>query len=99
MAATTKPLLVVEPTPFVGVWPGPQAPALDMHEVKSTPSLTGCERWPSSLWLLSSTGAKVPGRCGASIQCDYCAKLAAVEYSESLALDALKGCAPEVWMC
>lgn len=50
------------------------------------------------MWLLSSTGAKVPGRCGASIQCDYCAKLAAVEYSESLALDALKGDAPTVWM-
>lgn len=87
-------------------WEALGGPPLDMHEVKSTPTgreapgeaLSGCDRWPKSMWLLSSTGVKVPGRCGASIQCDYCAKLAAVEYSESLTLDALKGNAPEVFM-
>ena len=38
------------------------------------------------------------GRCRASNQCAYCARLAAVETAEMLALDALHGSAPRVWM-
>lgn len=37
------------------------------------------------------------GRCKATNLCDYCAKLAAIENTELLALDALEGVAPMVW--
>lgn len=47
--------------------------------------------------LLSSQGELVRGRCGATNLCDYCARLAAVENAELLALDALAGIAPRVW--
>lgn len=46
---------------------------------------------------MSSDGELVRGRCRATNQCDYCARLAAVENAELLALDALAGSAPEVW--
>lgn len=69
-------------------------PVLDLHEESSTPS---CKRWPENLRLLSDQGEVVRGRCKATNQCDYCAKLAAVENSELLALDALEGLAPLVW--
>lgn len=48
--------------------------------------------------LLSSQGELVRGRCGATNLCGYCARLAAVENAELLALDALAGTAPTVWM-
>lgn len=48
--------------------------------------------------LHSSAGDLVPGRCRATNLCDYCAKLSAVEWAEMLALDALDGEAPGVWM-
>jgi hypothetical protein len=38
------------------------------------------------------------GRCKATNKCAYCARLAAVENSEVLALDALHGIAPMVWL-
>jgi hypothetical protein len=44
-------------------------------------------------------GQLVKGRCHATNLCLYCAKLAAVENSELLALDALQGLAPRVWLC
>ena len=47
--------------------------------------------------LLSSQGEIVRGRCGSTNQCEYCAKLGAVENAELLALDALAGSAPAVW--
>jgi hypothetical protein len=47
--------------------------------------------------LLSSGGELVRGRCKSTNLCDYCAKLSAVETSEMLALDALKGNAPTIW--
>jgi hypothetical protein len=47
--------------------------------------------------LRSSNGELVRGRCRATNLCSYCARLAAVENSELLALDALAGHAPEVW--
>lgn len=47
--------------------------------------------------MRSSAGEYVPGRCRATNLCDYCARLAAVEYSEMLALDAVAGVAPSVW--
>lgn len=61
------------------------------------PRRGGCPRWPEGLWLLSTHGERVPGRCKATNQCDYCARLAAVENSEMLALDAMEGDAPQVW--
>lgn len=47
--------------------------------------------------LQSTLGELVPGRCHATNLCDYCARLAAVENAEVLALDALTNCAPLVW--
>jgi len=63
---------------------------------KSTP--TGCPRWPEWLRLQSTLGDLVPGRCRATNLCLYCARLGAVENSELLALDAMHGVAPAVWM-
>jgi hypothetical protein len=40
----------------------------------------------------------VRGRCRATNLCDYCARLAAVETAEMLALDALEGSAPQLWL-
>lgn len=89
----------------------PEGAALDLHEELShptgeTPSLDGrfrdprtggCKRWPERLWLLSSQGERVPGRCRSTNLCEYCARLVAVENTEMLALDAMEGDAPEVW--
>jgi len=75
----------------------PDGPALDLHEGLSDPRPTRCDRWPENLALLSSDGELVRGRCKATNQCDYCARLAAVENTEMLALDAMEGNAPEVW--
>lgn len=74
--------------------PAAARPPLDLHEGISDPR---CSRWPENLRLLSDRGEVVRGRCKATNQCDYCAKLAAVENSELLALDALNGSAPQVW--
>jgi hypothetical protein len=70
---------------------------LDLHEGISDPALGGCGRWPEHMRLLSSHGEVVRGRCRATNQCSYCARLAAVENAELLSLDALSGTAPEVW--
>jgi hypothetical protein len=76
----------------------PRSGALDLHEGISHPApLPGCARWPKRLRLLGSNGALVPGRCRSTNLCDYCARLGAVEVSEMLALDAMKGNAPQVW--
>lgn len=48
--------------------------------------------------LLASTGEIVRGRCKSTNLCDYCATLGAVENSELLALDALHGVAPTVYV-
>src|SRR5579875_51991 len=77
-----------------------RAGALDLHEEISHPpcsDVPGCPRWPEHLRLLSSDGEIVRGRCGSTNQCGYCARLAAVENSEVLALDAMRGNAPQVW--
>jgi hypothetical protein len=39
----------------------------------------------------------VEGRCRSTRLCDFCARLAAVEISEVLALDAMNGVAPEIY--
>jgi hypothetical protein len=49
--------------------------------------------------LVSSDGQVRRGRCRAVNLCTYCAKLAAIENAEMLALDALENGAPEVWAC
>lgn len=48
------------------------------------------------LRLLSSHGELVEGRCKATNQCEYCARLAAIENTELLHLDALHGIAPTI---
>jgi hypothetical protein len=75
------------------------APApLDLHEGISDPAEFGCPRWPESLRLLNrTTGELVRGRCRATNLCGYCAKLAAVENAELLAIDAMEH-APAVWI-
>jgi hypothetical protein len=78
-----------------GAVPAADSAALDLHKGISDP---GCKRWPEHLRLLSNQGEMVRGRCKATNQCDYCAKLAAVENSELLAIDAMNGNAPAVWM-
>src|SRR4051812_13545167 len=76
---------------------GPQG-RLDLHEGISDPLSTGgCQRWPERMRLRSSQGELVRGRCRSTNLCAYCARLAAVENSELLALDALAGDAPQVW--
>jgi hypothetical protein len=57
-----------------------------------------CERWPEAFRLESTLGHLVRGRCKATNLCEYCARLAAVENSELLTLDALQGVAPRVWL-
>jgi hypothetical protein len=47
--------------------------------------------------LRSTLGELVMGRCHATNLCDYCARLAAIENTELLALDATEGIAPRVW--
>lgn len=59
---------------------------------------TGCPRWPENLWLLSSQGQLVQGRCSSTNLCDYCAVQAAWENTTLLTHDALVGVAPEVVM-
>lgn len=73
--------------------------ALDLHEVVSDAAAPqGCQRASKTLRLRSESGALAPVRCRATNQCDYCARLSAVEWSEMLALDAMEGEAPRVWM-
>jgi len=71
--------------------------ALDLHEGIGTDRAGGCPRWPPGFALQSTLGELVPGRCKATNLCDYCARLAAVENAEVLALDALTNSAPAVW--
>jgi hypothetical protein len=77
------------------------AGALDLHKGISDPvgaNCTGCKRWPEHQRLLNHrTGEVVRGRCRATNLCDYCAKLAAVENAELLALDAIEY-APQLWV-
>jgi len=79
------------------------AGALDLHEELSegyAPSTTAlrCTCGSPALRLRSSHGELVELR-GKSVNfCAYCARLAAIENVEMLALDALQGHAPEVWL-
>lgn len=76
----------------------PAAARLDLHEGITDPGVeTACGRWPVEMRLQSTLGELVMGRCKATNLCGYCARLAAVENSELLALDALHGIAPAVW--
>lgn len=78
--------------------PVARSAALDLHEGIGTPRPKSCSRWPARMRLLSSAGEVVKGRCRSTNKCDYCATLAAVEDSEMLALDALMGEAPTVYV-
>lgn len=83
--------------------PGGAVPApgvsLDLHEeLCLEKAFRGCDRWPKAFKLRNqTTGEIVPGRCKSTNLCAYCARLAAVENAEMLALDALEGDAPRVW--
>ena len=76
--------------------------ALDLHEgigpTRRDRAQLGCPRWPANLRLLSSLGELVEGRCKGTNLCAYCARLAAVENAELLALDAMHGVAPTHWL-
>jgi hypothetical protein len=67
--------------------------ALDLHKGNSD----GCPRWPAEMWLRSSLGELVRGRCRGPNRCVYCARLAAVENAELLWLDGFHGPAPGWW--
>jgi hypothetical protein len=82
----------------------PDAPEpLDLHEGLSGTEESRalrpatCARWPQGLRLHGAGGRLVKGRCRATNLCDYCARLAAVEWSEMLAIDAMEGEAPQVY--
>lgn len=67
------------------------------HWREALKSTGGCPRWPATLRLLNeTTGELIEGRCRATNQCEYCAKLAAIENAELLQLDAMYGPAPEI---
>lgn len=88
-------LLEHPPAPARSAGSAPAQPALDLHEGIGT---TGCPRWPANMRLLSSQGELVEGRCKGPNLCAYCARLAAVENAEVLALDAMHGTPPSTWM-
>ena len=75
------------------------AAGLVLHEgITDIGSSTGCDRWPTGLRLQDSNGVLVLGRCKATNLCEYCARLAAIENTEVLALDAMHGTAPTIWL-
>jgi hypothetical protein len=80
-----------------------EGPALDLQEGNSYPapgapgSGAACERWPEHLRLRSTNGEMIVGRCKATNKCPACSRMAAVENSELLALDAMNGVAPSIW--
>jgi hypothetical protein len=45
------------------------------------------------------TGELVRGRCRSPNLCAYCARLAAIEWTEMLAIDAMTSAPPVVWAC
>jgi len=77
----------------------PQGSPLDLHEEigSGTPPRT-CKRWPRRLSLISNMGEIVRGRCSSPNLCEYCARLAAVENAELLAIDAMEGSAPATYV-
>lgn len=85
------------PGPLTGA-DRPEAGPLVLHEGIGNSEVRECARWPEKLRLESTLGQLVKGRCKATNLCAYCARLAAVENSELLALDAAEGIAPQVWM-
>lgn len=73
--------------------------SLDLHEeIAGNDPPKACKRWPKRLSLISSLGQVVQGRCASPNLCEYCARLAALENSELLALDAMHGSAPSTYI-
>lgn len=82
--------------PSVADLPDGAAGALVQHEGFS--DVARCKRWPEGFYLLNEASGEVRrGRCKATNLCEYCAKLAAIENTELLTLDALYGVAPTVY--
>jgi hypothetical protein len=77
------------------------AGALDLHGGIDDPSpekaLQGCPRWAAGVYLRSSVGELVRGRCRATNLCAYCQRLYVVETVEMLTLDAMEH-APTLWL-
>jgi hypothetical protein len=70
----------------------------ELSEGFASPIDGRCSCAPATLRLRSDQGELVRLR-GKSVNfCAYCARLAAIENSEMLALDALEGDAPQVWL-
>jgi hypothetical protein len=89
-----------EPAPVVP-WVAAGA-ALGLHEGIASSEAPyeppkGCARWPSALWLQSTLGVLVQGRCKATNLCDYCAVMAGIENCEVLWHDALSNSTPTIW--
>jgi hypothetical protein len=74
--------------------PTAEGGALDLHGENSD----GCPRWSSEMWLRSSLGEVVRGRCKGPNKCAYCARLTAVENAELLWLDGFHGTEPRWWV-
>ena len=66
------------------------------HPGADGPATGGCICGPVGLRLRSEHGELVRPRGGCVNRCDHCAKLAAIENCEMLALDAVEGDAPAV---
>ena len=58
----------------------------------------GCPRWPKRLYLLSSQGLWVPGRCRSSNLCEYCLIQEVHVIRRMLSMQAIDGPAPELLM-
>lgn len=84
------------PSPSSLPFDAPDGAALDLHEELCTPK-PKCTCGPEHLRLRSDLGELVPMRGRKVNHCEYCARLAAVENTEMLALDAMEGDAPQVW--
>jgi hypothetical protein len=80
--------------PAGGLSGGSEAAPLGKHEELATSEPRSCTCGPAKLRLRSDQGELVRPRGGSVNRCDYCAKLAAIENGEMLALDALGGDAP-----
>lgn len=93
-AAAAQP---VPDLPAVETGAASQDRSLVLHEGIHDPT---CERWPARLRLKGQgpDGVRfVKGRCRATNLCGYCARLAAVETTEMLWLDAMACGSPPLW--
>lgn len=78
----------------------PEARPLGLKRESSTPKTEKPSKCgPEGVWLRSTDGLLVAAPCGCPNKCECCGKRKAWESAEMLALDALHGEAPSVWLC